>query len=72
MKDQIIIIDWIGNLLFEGHYEDNQVDEVLNANRCHCLGEDCDDCNGTGYTSNFYVYWKDEQDERNVYEWINY
>jgi len=76
LKDQIIIKDWAGNILFEGNYKDKQVDQVLEANRCqHCQidgYEVCEVCEGTGYWGEFEVYWKDENDERNVYECINY
>lgn len=71
MKNQIVIQDWAGKILFEGHYKDKEVDEVLDANRCDC-DDECDQCDGTGYKGDFEVYWKDESDQRNVYEFINY
>lgn len=77
MKDKTIRIDdWAGNILFIGDYDEPQVDEVLKANRCSkCLGDGCDDCEHTGYMSDFSVSWIDEQnhiDGMNVYEYINY
>lgn len=41
MKNHIKIVDWAGNVLFEGHYSDTKVDEVLEANKCP-------DCKGDG------------------------
>jgi hypothetical protein len=73
MKNSIIIIDWAGNILFEGNCEHKRVDEILDANRCSCDHEgECDECNGTGYKGDLEVHWKDPNDTRNVYEWINY
>jgi len=73
MKNSIIIIDWAGNVLFEGNYEHKRVDEILDANRCDCsVPFDCPDCNDTGYKGDFEVHWKDPNDTRNVYEWISY
>jgi hypothetical protein len=76
MKDQIKIVDWAGNVLFEGHYKNKKVDKILDANRCDCsdegADEECSECNGTGYSGDFEVYWSDDQDERNVYAFINY
>jgi hypothetical protein len=54
LTDQIKIVDWAGNLLFQGHYEDEQVDKVLDANRCDCE-EGCSKCDGTGYKGDFHV-----------------
>jgi hypothetical protein len=77
MKNHIRIIDWAGNVLFEGHYKDSEVDVVLDANRCSCRmkilpdQEDCQECDDTGYTGDFHVEWCDD-DDRNVYEYINY
>lgn len=80
MKDVIVIQCWSGKILYEGHYKDKQVDVVLDANRCDCRHESevyheitvCPDCDDTGYSGDFEVYWKDENDERNVCECINY
>jgi len=77
MKDKSIkIIDWAGNILFIGPYDDNEVDKVLNANRCDCdLEPNCLICDGTGYSGDFSVQWIDEENDRNamnVYEYINY
>lgn len=80
MKDEIVIQCWSGRVLFDGHYKDKQVDVVLDANRCDCRHESevyheitvCPDCDDTGYSGDFEVYWKDENDEQNVYECINY
>ena len=82
----IKIIDWIGNILFQGHHTDKEVDRVLDANRCSTCNEssgiltdiDCDnerecpDCDGTGYSGDFEVMWLDENNKENVYEYINY
>lgn len=73
-KDWIKIVDWTGRVLFQGHYEDKQVDKVLKANRCKCWAkkEPCSKCNETGYSGDFEVSWMNENDSRNVYEYINY
>ena len=74
MKDHIKVIDWAGNILFQGHMDDPQVDIVLDANRCKCSdnSEYCIDCDGTGYSGDFYIKWEDQEDQRNVYEFVNY
>lgn len=76
MKNVIVIQDWAGNVLFEGNYQDKEVDQVLDANRCSKCddfeGQHCDECDDTGYSGDFEVYWKDSKDKRNVYEYINY
>lgn len=72
-KDLIRIIDWTGTVLFEGPYNDPEVDVVLDANRCSCdFDEICTECTGTGFCGDFIVEWVDQNDERNVYEYINY
>lgn len=82
-KDKNIeIIDWVGNKLYQGPYDDDDaVDAVLQANRCSaCLKvdgghkDDCKECNDTGYDGDFSVCWSDESDKNgcNVYEYINY
>lgn len=71
MKNHIQIIDWAGNILFEGHYNDPEADKVLDVNRCNCE-EGCDKCDHTGYAGDFSINWLDQDDERNVYEYINY
>jgi len=72
-NDNIIMKDWAGNVLFQGPYNDTQVDAVLNANRCECdHDEDCHDCNGDGYAGDFSVEWLDYTRTYNVYEYINY
>lgn len=71
MKNAIIIQDWAGNILFEGNCKSKQVDKVLDANRCNCNSE-CKQCDGTGYKGDFEVRWQNENDTRNVYEFINY
>ncbi len=83
--NEIIIKDWCGNILFEGHFEDEMVDTVLDANRCRGCNSHipeinngrnkpyrCADCGGTGYSGDFTVAWKDTNNETNVYESINY
>jgi len=77
MKDKSIIIDdWACNLLFIGDYDDPKVDIVLDANRCSiCFDfeEECNECDGTGYSGDIEVRWVDEENNRyNVYEYINY
>lgn len=86
MKNHIIIQDWTGNILFQGHYRSMEVDRVLSVNRCDIdhdemlknyprqLGQnvDCIQCNDTDYKGDFEVYWVDEYDQRNVYAYINY
>lgn len=79
-NDNIVIIDWAGNVLFRGHYQDKKVDKVLDANRCkECpSGDDrydaCDKCDDTGYSGDFSVEWEEEtaHENENVYEFINY
>lgn len=82
MKNHIIIKDWIGNILFEGYKDSKVIDKILDANRCSCCLEnsekdlssqdECLQCDDTGYIGDFAVYWVDENDDRNVYEFINY
>lgn len=84
MKDKTIRIDdWAGNLLFIGPYDDEDVDKVLDANRCDCgdnmqvnrnpIRKECLKCDETGYVGDFEVSWVDEDNnELNVYEYINY
>ena len=78
MKDKTIrIYDWANNDLYIGPYDDNEVDRVLDANRCStCVDSPvCKECDGTGYSGDFEVRWIDEQndnDNLNVYEYINY
>ena len=73
----IKIVDWASNELYVGHYNDKQVDAVLDANRCStCVGSgsSCKECDGTGYSGDFEVTWVDDSDKHNcnVYEYINY
>lgn len=76
LADHIIIKDWAGNILYQGHYGTGEVDRVLAANRCkHCRrnkNEFCLKCDDTGYSGDFSFSWLDEKDGRNVYEYINY
>lgn len=78
-NNDIIIEDWTGEVLFEGDYNDSEVDDVLDANRCPEVtcqreGEEttCSDCDDTGYVGEFEVKWSDESRDDNVYEYINY
>lgn len=71
MKNQIIIQDWTGKILFEGSYKNPEVDRVLDLNRCKC-SDGCIECDHSGYSGDFEIYWTDETDERNVFEFINY
>ena len=77
--ETINIQDWMGNELYSGPYGSNEVDKVLDANRCHCsrkgsteVIEDCITCGGDGYLGDFEVNWNDDKIEENVYEYINY
>lgn len=75
MENHIVIKCWTGKELFKGHYKDEQVDRILEANRCStCVGSGayCKECGGDGYSGDFIVYWLNENDKRNVYEYINY
>ena len=83
-NNNIIIKDWAGNILFQGPYTDKDVDKVLEANRCwvdhdklqkpRTLGRsvDCTNCNDTGFSTEFEVFWEDGRRTDNVYELINY
>jgi hypothetical protein len=72
-KDMIKIVDWTGRILFEGDYRDKQVDKVLDVNRCNCNDRDnCNDCNGSGYWGDFEINWLDSNNDRNIYEYVNY
>jgi len=72
------VIDWAGNNLFNGPFDSDELDVVLDANRCNCYGFDyeinCIDCDNTGYVGEFEVLWEDEsdKDDCNVYEYVNY
>ena len=74
MTDNIIIEDWAGNTLFEGDYR--ECDSVLEANRCSCHNQEgyCSDCDFTGYSGEFSIYWLDNERSGidNVYDFINY
>ena len=72
-KDEIIIQDWAGNILFQGDYRMMEVEAVLNANRCECDSvEICGECEGTGYKGDIEIFWTDKNDKRNIYELIDY
>ena len=72
--DTITITCWTGKVLFKGPHNDPMVDTVLDANRCksQTCSDDCQWCDGTGYIGDFEVNWTNENDTRNVYEFINY
>ena len=71
--DEITITCWTGKVLFKGPHTDPKVDEVLDANRCQCGSVDeCKACDGTGYSGEFEINWVNENDKRNVYEFIYY
>ena len=74
MKNKTIkIVDWAGNDLFIGPYDDKKVDQVLDANRCNCdYMPNCPNCDETGYSTDISIYWNNENNEENVYEYINY
>lgn len=61
LKDKIIIKDWIGRVLFEGHYNDSDVLRIMELNK----DED-------GLLEDISVYWLDENDKRNVWEHIDF
>ena len=76
---EIIIKDWAGNILFEGDYDDHkEVDKVLDANRCTaCVNRKTNDkafpvCDDTGYFGDFGIYWVDDENEGEVYDYVNY
>lgn len=69
-KDSVKVIDWTGEVLYEGPIGD-ELDRALDANRCVC-SEGCSKCNFTGYAGDISVEWLDSNDTRNVYEYINY
>lgn len=71
----IKIVDWAGNDLFIGDFDDKEVDVILDANRCDCnCTPFCLKCDETGYIGDFEIHWVDEsdKDDCNVYEYINY
>lgn len=55
-KNQIRIEDWTGNVLFEGHCDDPKVLKIMRLNKAP--------------NDDIYVFWLDDKDERNVYEYI--
>ncbi|MFM6929031.1 MAG: hypothetical protein ACKOX6_11240 [Bdellovibrio sp.] len=57
-KSEIIIQDWAGNILFIGHHDDPKVLEIMEKNDAP--------------NDDIFVAWKDPNDERNVYEFINF
>ena len=63
-------------ILFNGHYGDSKVDEVLDANRCEASncgnGSECLPCGDTGYKGDIYASWEDETIDLNIYEFINH
>ena len=82
----IIIQDWAGNQLYIGPYDADEVDAILDVNKCRCRKSNtllseivsyfivCPECRDTGYIGDIEVYWQDESDKKdcNVYEYINY
>ena len=58
MKDIIIIQDWTGNILFEGKYNDEKVLKIMQQNDAP--------------NDDIFVFWKNEKDKRNVYEYIDF
>ena len=56
MKNEILIQDWIGNVLFRGDADDPEVLRIMQLNEAP--------------NDDIYVSWTDETDERNVYEHI--
>lgn len=82
VNKDIIIQDWTGTQLYFGSFEnDQEIDKVLEANRCkQCHGDDynsemeCDICDGSGYAGEFEIFWVDESDKKghNVYEYTYY
>lgn len=73
MQDKTIrIVDWTGRDLYIGPYDSAEVDHILDQNRCICE-DGCENCNDTGYLGDFHVEWIDQDNnELNVYEYINY
>ena len=77
INKDILIQDWTGTQLYLGPYDlTDDVNKVLDANRCStCVDSPvCKECDGTGYSGDFEVFWVDESDKEdcNVYEYINY
>lgn len=77
MNKNIKIVDWAGNLLFKGSVDSPKVDRVLDANRCKECScglnlHGCAACGDTGYIGDFSIAWVDEDNQENVYEYVNY
>lgn len=78
-KDEIIIQCWTGKTLFEGDLNSNEVEKVLELNKCSEIENHddvlvCHKCNDTNYEGDFEVYFKypELNEGINVYECINY
>lgn len=56
LKNFIRIEDWTGKCLFEGHCEDPEVLRIMQLNEVP--------------NDDIFVCWQDENDTRNVYEYI--
>lgn len=82
MKDKSVkIVDWTGRILVIDDYDSERIDKVLEANKCPCRYEGelyhemeiCPECNDTGYVGDIHAEWIDEENnDLNVYEYINY
>lgn len=60
--DHIIIEDWTGRVLYEGHCDNPSFDRIIEINRDPETG-DCPD---------IAIFWKNKKRTENVYEHINY
>lgn len=56
MKNEIIIEDWAGNVLFQGNYDSPKVLKITRKN----------------YAEDIFISWTDRKDNRNVYEFIDF
>lgn len=55
-KDHIVIEDWTGKILFEGPCDDPKVLKIMQLNEAP--------------NDDIFVFWLNENDTRNVYEFI--
>lgn len=56
MENNIIIQDWTGKILFQGDCESPEVLRIMQLNEAP--------------NDDIFVYWENENDKRNVYEYI--
>ena len=58
MNKGIIIKDWADNTLFEGDYDNSEVLRIMKLNDAP--------------NDDIFIYWLDEKQTENVYEYINF